>query len=117
MYLAACLLALGEYKVTPSLCHEAIQLAEETGHKFSRALAYRTLAEALVVLNPADMQAAEHAILEAIRGQQEMRNNPELARSYVSYARLLQSWGKVAQAREYLTFSRSGTPPTDCPAL
>jgi hypothetical protein len=40
---------------------------------------------------------------EAIRLQEEMRNTPELARSCMSYARLLQDWGEVVQAREYLT--------------
>ena len=42
-------------------------------------------------------------MLEAIRLQQEIGAKPELARSYVSYARLLQGWGETAQARESLT--------------
>ena len=41
-------------------------------------------------------------MLEAIRIQQEISNQPELARSYVSYARLLQGWGEAAKARDYL---------------
>ena len=31
-----------------------------------------------------------------------MATKPELARSYVSYARLLQGWGEAAKARDYL---------------
>ena len=101
-YLAECLLALGEYDAVPPLCHEAISLAEETGSKYAKALAHRTLAEALFALAPSDPLDAERAIVEAIRIQQEIGNQPELARSYVSYARLLHGWGKAAKARDYL---------------
>ena len=87
----------------PPLCHEAIHLAEERGEKFANALAHRTLAEALFALAPTDPAAAERAMLEAIRIQQEISNKPELARSYMSCARLLQGWGEAAKAREYLT--------------
>jgi hypothetical protein len=34
---------------------------------------------------------------------QEISNTPELARSYVRYARLVQGWGEEIQARAYLT--------------
>jgi class 3 adenylate cyclase/tetratricopeptide (TPR) repeat protein len=102
-YQAECLLARGERDAVPPLCHEAIGLAEETGDKYAKALAHRTLAEALFALAPADPQDAERAMLEAIRLQQEIGNQPELARSYMSYARLLQGWGEAAKASEYLT--------------
>ena len=102
-YLAACCLALGERTVVLPLCHEAIRLAEESHDRLAKAVAHRTLAEALGSLEPGESQAAEHAMLEAIRLQQEIGAKPELARSYVSYARLLQGWGEAAQAREYLT--------------
>jgi predicted ATPase/class 3 adenylate cyclase len=102
-YQAECLLALGERDAVPPLCHEAIGLAEETGDKYAKALAHRTLAEALFTLAPADPQDAERAMLEAIQLQQEIGNHPELARSYMSYARLLQGWGEAAKASEYLT--------------
>ncbi len=39
---------------------------------------------------------------KAIRLHQESGAIPELARSYVSYARLLQQWGANSQAQEYL---------------
>jgi predicted ATPase len=102
-YLAGCLLALGEHDAVPPLCHEAIGLAEEMGDKAPKALAHRTLAEALGAMTSADPQDAERALLEAIRIYQEISNTPELARSYVSYARLLQGWGETAKARDYLT--------------
>ena len=86
-YLAACHLALGERTAVLPLCHEAIRLAEETHDRLAQAVAHRTLAEALGALGPEAPQAAERAMLEAIRLQQEIGAKPELARSYVSYAR------------------------------
>ena len=44
---------------------------------------------------------AERAILEAIRILQEIDARPELARSYGSYARLLEVEGKRERAQEY----------------
>ncbi len=53
-------------------------------------------------MDPADLQEAEHAILEAIRIQQEIGARPELGRSYVSYACLLKGRGEREKAREFL---------------
>jgi tetratricopeptide (TPR) repeat protein len=102
-FLAMCHLALGVREAVLSLCHEAIPLAEERGEKFASALAHRTLAEALFALASVDPQDAERAIVEAIRIQQETGNNPELARTYVSYARLLQGQREGDKAKAYLT--------------
>jgi len=102
-YLAACLLALGELEGVPSLCYEAIRVAEATGDQYPKALAQRTLAEALFALDAAHPESAERAMLEAIRLQQAIGAKPELSRSYVSYARMLQAQGKVEKARAYLT--------------
>ncbi len=102
-YLAACLLALGECEVVPSLCYEAIRVAEAVGDQYPKTLALRTLAEALFVLDPVDPQPAERAMLEAIRLQQAIGAKPELSRSYVSYARMLQAQGKGEKAHAYLT--------------
>ena len=85
-----CQLALGARDAVPPLCHEVIHVATETGEQYPKALAYRTLAEALVALAPTDRSDAERAIVEAIQIQQAIRNTPELARSYVRYAHLLQ---------------------------
>lgn len=101
-FLAACLLALGERGTVLPLCHEAICIAAESSDHLSSSLAHRTLAEAVGSLHPADPQAAKHAIQEAIRLHQESANRPELARSYVSYARLLHGWGEAGRAQEHL---------------
>jgi hypothetical protein len=45
----------------------------------------------------------QHEILEAIRIQQEIGARPELARSYVSHARLLAATGEIEQAKARLT--------------
>ncbi len=100
--LAAALLAMGELDAAVPLCQEALRLAEEAGDHFGKALAHQTLAEALFRLDPADRPQAEGAIVEAIRVQQEIGAKPELARSYVSYARLLKAWGERERARGYL---------------
>ena len=101
--LAAALVAMGELDAVLPLCQEALRLAEEAGDQFGKALAHRALAEALFCLDPADLQEAERAIVEAIRVQQEIGGKPELARSYVSYARLLKAKGDGERSREYLT--------------
>jgi class 3 adenylate cyclase/tetratricopeptide (TPR) repeat protein len=101
-YLAACLLALNQPDPAPPLCHEAIRLAEESGDRYAKALAHRALAEALFTLNPTDPQQAERFFLEALYLQQEIGAKPELARTYVRYAHLLQRQGKTDQAKEYL---------------
>ncbi len=111
--LATCLLALGEFQAMPPLCEEAISLAAEAGDKMIKALALRSLAEAYAALDPSDPQKAETAVLEAIRLLQEIGAQPELARSYVSYARLLKAWGERDRAREHLAqairmFSKMG---------
>jgi len=101
-HLATCLLALGQADAVPSVCEEAIGQAEESGDKWIKALALRTLAEAYSVLDPADPQKAETAILEAIRLLEEIGAKPELARTYVSYARLFTAKREVEKAKDYL---------------
>lgn len=100
--LAACLIALGELPRVLPLCEEAIRVARETGDRFFEALAHRTLADALLAVDPVQPENAERAVREAIRIQEEIGARPELARSYVSYARLLRGKGEEAGAREHL---------------
>ena len=102
-FLAHSFLALGDHDTVPALCEEAIGLAEEAGDRWTKALAHRALAEALICLDPADPEKAEHAIAEAIRILEEIGARPELARSYVSYARLLKTRGARELARGRLT--------------
>jgi len=100
--LARCLLALGEHEAVPALCEAAIDLAEDRHDRLASALARRTLAEALMTVAPSDVERAEHAILEAIRIQKQLGAEPELARSYVTYARLLDDWNRHDEAARYL---------------
>jgi predicted ATPase/class 3 adenylate cyclase len=104
--LARCLLALGDYQAVPALCEAAIQLAEDRRDRLASALAHRTLAEALVVVAPLEIEKAERAILDAIRIQKEVGAEPELARSYATYARLLQSWQRPGEAVRFLEGAR-----------
>jgi class 3 adenylate cyclase/tetratricopeptide (TPR) repeat protein len=100
--LAKCLLTLGEHRAVPTLCQEAIHLAEDTRDRLANALAHRTLAEALSLDTPPDVAGAERAMLDAIRIQRELGCRPELGRSYVSYARLLGRWDRVEEARAHV---------------
>ena len=100
--LATALVAMGELDEVVPICQDAIRLAEEAGDKFGKALAHRALSEALLRLDPSDLQEAELAILEAIRVQQGIGAKPELARSYVSYANVLTGRGEKEKAKEYL---------------
>ncbi|HEV2100713.1 MAG TPA: AAA family ATPase [Stellaceae bacterium] len=100
--LAMTLLALGDAKAAEELCREAIGLAERTQDRFARALAYRTLGQASAILRPCDTAAAESAILEAIGIQREMGCEPELARSHLAFAALLDGWGRAAEAKKQL---------------
>jgi len=102
-WLAACFLALGELDTVPALCQEALQVAAETSDRFAQAVAYRALAETLTQRTTPDRQQAEQAMGEAIRLWKEIEFNPELARSYVCYARLLRQWGQQDTAAHYLS--------------
>jgi len=99
--LATALLALGQVSLVPALCEEAIRLAEDTHDRLANALAHRTLAEGLAGLTPPDVERAERAILDAIRIQQEFGSRPELARSYLSHARLLRGWNRIEDAKRH----------------
>lgn len=101
--LAACLFKLEELARGAQLCQEAIKLGEETNDKFVIAFANRTYAEILYHLNPADPEIADRAILDAIRILQEINAQPELGRSYASYALLLSKSGKEEKAQNYIT--------------
>jgi tetratricopeptide (TPR) repeat protein len=92
------MLAQDERDTVPDVCREAIALAEETGDVFANALAHRVLADALLRLDPPDWQAAELAVRDAIRVQEDLGVRPELARSYRTLGRLLRMRGDVEAA-------------------
>jgi tetratricopeptide (TPR) repeat protein len=100
--LAECLLALGELDEACRVCQEAITLSLEGGDRLGAALAHRALAESLIRLRPTDSRW-QREIREAIRLQRDTGAQPELARSYASYARLLKVAGESEQAKAYLT--------------
>ena len=102
-WLAVCHLALGELDTVPALCQEALRVAAETSDRFAQAVAHRALAEALTLGTAPDRQQAEQAMVEAIRLFKELEFRPELARSYVCYARLFQQWGQQDTAAHYLS--------------
>jgi hypothetical protein len=100
--LATCLVALDECDTVPGLCEEAIRLAEATRDRLANALAHRILAEALDRLTPRDVARAERAMLDAIRIHEELGSRPELARSYLTYGRLLKRWSRAEEARTHV---------------
>jgi len=99
--LAEALLALGELDEACRVSREAIALSEESGDVLGAAVAHRTLAESLSRLR-APGSPWQPEILEAIRIQQDAEAQPELARSYLSYAHLLTAAGEIQQARAHL---------------
>jgi tetratricopeptide (TPR) repeat protein len=102
-WLAACSLAMGALDTVPALCQESLRVAVETSDRFAQAVTHRALAEALALGTAPDRQQAAPAMGEAIRLWKEIEFNPELARTYVCYARLLQQWGQQDMAAHYLT--------------
>jgi tetratricopeptide (TPR) repeat protein len=100
--LAACCMALGEPNTVPALCQEALRVADKTSDRFAQAVAHRALAAAVALGTDANPQQADQAMGEAIRLFKEIEFRPELARTYVSYARLLQQWGQQDTAAHYL---------------
>ena len=98
-FLAASRLALGELDTVPALCQEVLRGAD----RLARAVASRTLAEAVSLGTAATLLQAEQAMSDAIRLFKELGFRPELARSYVCHARLLQRWGQRETAARYLS--------------
>ena len=101
-WLAACLLALGEMDKVVALCEEAIHLSEIASDRFNRAIAYRTLAEALARTRPTDHDTIRGHIELATTIQREIGARPELARSLVVYAQVLDAAGETERGRDTL---------------
>ena len=113
--LAMTLLALGDADAAEPLCRKAMRMAERTHDRLANALAHRTLAEALAVLQPGNTTVAETTMLEAMRIQREMGCEPELGRSHLAYAGLLDGSGRTEEAAGQLAqaveiFCRLGMP-------
>ncbi len=102
-YRAEASLANSEADQATRHAREAIATAKDTDDQWSEAWARRLLGEALCLRGGVDLREAEEEILEAIRIQQEIGAQPELARSYVSHARLLGAKGERDQVWDTLT--------------
>ncbi len=92
-FLASALLALGETDAVPALCHEAVRLGEEAEDRFPQAYAHCTLGEMLLRTDPSRRPEGERLMERAIDILQELGTRPELARTYVRYARCLLGLG------------------------
>jgi tetratricopeptide (TPR) repeat protein len=85
----------------------ALSLAVPGSDFYGESLAARCYGEALCQKDPNRLAEAEEHIQRAIRLQAEKGMKPQLARSYVGYARLLQLKGEADKAREYLDRARA----------
>jgi tetratricopeptide (TPR) repeat protein len=103
-FLAACLLAAGDYATATTVSEEAIHAATETGDRMPLALANRALADALARGSRANHERADALMRDAIHVLEEIGARPELARTYIHYGALLGAAGDAEAARQH--FSR-----------
>jgi tetratricopeptide (TPR) repeat protein len=101
-FLAASHRALGELDDARGDCEEETRLAKEGGDKWTEAIARQTLADTLCRLTPSDLDQADQAIRLSIELKTKIAARPELARSYLSYARVLKAKGEVEKANDQL---------------
>ena len=97
---ANCLIVQGEPEKAEKLSREALDLPNIEAH--SKAYALHSLACALNAQYPELVQPTKRAIEEAIAHDRAVHYRPELARVYLSYARMLQGWGQIEKAKEKL---------------
>jgi tetratricopeptide (TPR) repeat protein len=100
--LAECLLAEGRTGEARAVCKEAIDLANKAGDRFTEALARRALAESLYRLGRSeDLADARSEFLEAEEALRSMGARPELARTRLASARVLNAQKRGADALAY----------------
>jgi DNA-binding SARP family transcriptional activator len=102
---AHCLVALGDYGGAERLCREALELAD--GEPQSKARAHHALARALHAQHCGAVEPADNAIREAIALDKALHYRPELARAFLSYARMFWHWGQLEEADRYLDESKA----------
>ena len=95
--LAECLLALGDPDAALATSEETIRVADATGDRFAGAVGERTLADTLLARGTLD-DRAEQALASSLRTLEAIGAAPDLARSRLSWARLLALKGEVAPA-------------------
>ena len=98
-FLAACYAALGTLDAVPALCQEVRQ----TSDRLARAVSSRALAEALSRGLAAPLPEAEQAMSDALQLFTELGFHPELARTYLCHAYLLQQRGQREAATRCLS--------------
>jgi class 3 adenylate cyclase/tetratricopeptide (TPR) repeat protein len=103
VFLAEAGLSRGDVAEAGRQCQEAIAVARGQSDRWCEAWARRVLAETFFSESPPNLDAAEHEILEAIRVQREVGALPDLARSVLTYGRILKVRGQGEQAREAVT--------------
>ena len=99
---AAAMLRFGKIDSAVVACAEAIQIAEEANELLVKSRACRLLVDVWCRFDRIDRHEAEQMINEAIRIQRDFGAEPELARSQLTYARLLGGHGKHDEAEEYV---------------
>ena len=97
---ANCLIVQGKPEEAEKLSREALALPNIEAH--SKAYALHSLACALNARHPELIEPAERAIDEAIAHDKALQYRPELARVYLSCARMLQGWNQIEKAKEKL---------------
>ena len=100
-FLAACCLDTGDIERARSLSREALDLAEKTRDKFTKALALRVTAEIISRTPRGDLHEAKQLMSKVIRILEEMEAKPELARSHATFALILNVEGKADEAARH----------------
>jgi hypothetical protein len=79
------------------VCQEALRLAAKTGDDFIHGLAHRVLADTLIRSDIAEAGPPRTPCGPRSRIQARIEALPELARTYLAYARLLRTLGERAR--------------------
>jgi predicted ATPase len=98
-FAAACL-GMGRIEEAQSWVRAAIQLADQTGHRWYEAEAHRVLGDVQLALS--DPRAAETAFLRAIEVAKGQKAKSWELRAATSLGRLWRDQGKRAEARDLL---------------
>ena len=91
---------------------KALELAGETGERWSDAFLHRSRGEILLRRDPANPAAAEEAFLTAIAIAQQQKARSFELRAALSLAKLYQSTGRPADAHAVLAPALEGFSPT-----
>ena len=99
-------LAQREFDAALTWASRALSLVGQGNDFYGESLASRCYGEALCQKDPSRVAEAEEHIQRAMRLQEEKGMKPQLARSYVGYARLLKVKGEAGKAEECVARAR-----------